>query len=256
MRGVGPQALLLALAAALVLGPAVPAAAQLIGQAEEIRIGRQAAEQLETEVGLSRDAALAARVGAIGRRIVAVSDRRDIVYTFKVVRGREINAISLPGGFIYATEGLMRFVASDAELAFVLGPEVGPVAARHHVTLLERHALLGVLGRVLFGGDRTTAQLAEIARALVARGFSREHEYEADRLGVRYAHRAGFDASAALAFMQRLRAAEGRDPDRFEVLFRTHPALADRLVRVRDHLRELGYRVAVPRARETGAARS
>lgn len=254
MRGMGPQALLLVLAAVLVLAPAAPAAAQLIGQAEEIRIGRQAAAQLEAEVGLSGDAVLAARVAAIGRRIAAVSDRRDLTYTFKVVRGREVNAVSLPGGFIYATEGLMRFVASDAELAFILGHEVGHVAARHHVTLIERHALLGVLGRLLFGGDRTTAQLAEIARVLVARGFSREHEYEADRLGVRYAHRAGFDASAALGFMQRLRAAEGRDPDRFEVFFRTHPALADRIVRLRDHLRELGYRVAAPRPRAAGAA--
>jgi predicted Zn-dependent protease len=138
----------------------------------------------------------------------------------------------------------MRFVLSDAELAFVLGHEVGHVAAKHHVTLIERHALLGLLGRLLLGGDRMTLQLAEIARALITRGFSREHEFEADRLGALYAHRAGFDASAGLDFMQRLRAAEGRDPDRFEVLLRTHPALGDRMVRMRERLRELGYRVA------------
>jgi predicted Zn-dependent protease len=255
MRGMGLQALTLVLAAAVVLGGVAPASAQVIGQDEEIRIGRQAAAQLEAEVGLSRDAALAARMAAVGGRVAAVSDRRGVPYTFKVVRGSRVNAVSLPGGFIYATEGLMGFVASDAELAFVLGHEVGHVAARHHVTLLERHVLLGLLGRLLLGGDRMAVRLAEIARVLITRGFSREHEFEADRLAVLYTHRAGFDASAGLQFMHRLRAAEGRDPDRFEVLLRTHPALVDRIVRVRDRLRELGYRVTSTRPRVLAAGR-
>ncbi|MDR7419920.1 MAG: M48 family metalloprotease [Armatimonadota bacterium] len=229
---------------ALLLGwPAAPAAAALISQEDEIRIGREAAVQLEAEVGLSADQAAAARLRAIGRRVATVSSRRSVPYTFKVIRGRDVNAISLPGGFIYATEALMRFVASDAELAFVMGHEVAHVAARHHVALLERELLLGLLSRLLLGPESNIAQLGQIARALVARGYSRENEYEADRVGIGYAHRAGFDASAALDFMMRLRAAEGRDPDRFEVLLRTHPALLDRIQRARDELRALGYRV-------------
>jgi predicted Zn-dependent protease len=175
---------------------------------------------------------------------VAVSTRRDLSYTFKVLRGREANAISLPGGFIYATEGLMRFVQSDAELAFVVGHEVGHVAARHHVAMIEQHLLLGLLGRLLLGGDGVAALAGDVVRLLLTRGFSRENEFQADQLGVGFAHRAGYDASAALTFMTRLRASEGRDPDSVEVLLRTHPALGDRIQRVRSELRTLGYRLA------------
>lgn len=222
--------------------PQPPAAAAIMGEDQEIRIGRQAAEQLEAEVGLAADAAQTARLAAIGRRVAAVSDRPGLPYTFKVLRGREVNAISLPGGFIYATEGLMRFAQSDAEVAFVVAHEVGHVAARHHVSMIERHFLMGVLAGLLLGRDATAAQIGQILRFLLSRGFSRENEFQADRLGVRYAHRAGFDASAGLGFMERLRAAEGRDPGQFEVLLRTHPALVDRIQRVREELRVLGYR--------------
>ena len=229
---------------ATLLTMAPPASAALLSQDEEIRIGRQAAAEIEAEVGLVRDPALVARVVTAGRRIAAVSDRRDLPYAFKVLRGREVNALSLPGGFIYATEGLLRFVQSDDELAFVMAHEVGHVAARHHVTILERHFALALLARLLTGGDPSASQIADIARFFVTRGFSREFEFEADRRGVTYAHRAGYDAATGLVFMQRLRAAEGRDPSQFEVLFRTHPGLVDRMQRVREHLRRLGYRIA------------
>lgn len=229
----------------MALAPASPAVAGpwLISRDQEVQIGRQAAEQLEAEVGLSLDATLRARFDGIGRRIAQVSGRRDVLYTFRVLRSREVNAISLPGGFIYATEGLMRFVGSDAELAFVAGHEVGHVAAYHHVTMIERHLLFGLLARLLLGGEGTAAQVGGIVRFLLARGFSRENEYEADRLGFAYTHRAGYDASAGLRFLERLRAAEGRDPGQVEVLLRTHPALSDRIARAREELRMLGYRL-------------
>lgn len=235
---------MLALACLTLLVQPGPASAAWLSQEEEIRIGRQAAAELEAEVGLVRDPMLMARVAAAGRRVAAVSDRRGVPYTFKVMRGRAVNAVSLPGGFIYATEGLLRFVQSDHELAFVMAHEVGHVAARHHVAIIERHFWLAIVARLLTGSDPTSGQIADLVRFFLTTGFSREAEFEADHLGVTYAHRAGYDASAGLMFMQRLRAAEGRDPSQFEVLFRTHPGLADRIQRVRERLRALGYRVA------------
>ncbi len=232
---------------ALVLAPAAPAAASLISQDEEIRIGRQAAAQLEAQVGLVADPALAARLSGVGHRVAAVSDRRDLPYTFKVMRGKEVNAVSLPGGFIYATAGLMQFVQSDAELGFVMGHEVGHVAARHHVTMIEKQFYLSLVAQLLLGQNTSAAQIGDILRVLLTQGFSRENEYEADRRGVTYAHRAGFDASAALRFMERLHATEGKDPSQVEVLLRTHPALVDRIQRVREQLKSLGYRVAAAR---------
>jgi predicted Zn-dependent protease len=234
---------------------APPAAAALISQQQEIQIGRRAAAQIEAEVGVSSNQPMTARVAAIGRRIVAVSDRRDVPYTFKVLKSREVNAVALPGGPIYATEGLVRFVQSDSELAFVLAHEVGHIAGKHHVAMIEREIAIGLISSVLLGGS-AVEQLAGVVRGLIARGYSRENEFDADHRGVRYAHAAKFDASHALRFIERLRTAEGRDPGQVEVLLRTHPGLGDRLNRLREQLRTLGYRVGVRPVRAPFAERA
>jgi predicted Zn-dependent protease len=238
--------------------PAIPAAASLISQDQEIQIGRQAAAQLEAQAGVVADPALTARLASVGGRVAAASDRPGLPYSFKILRSREVNAVSLPGGFIYATQGLMQFVESDAELAFVMGHEVGHVAARHHVAMIERQFYMSLVAQVLLGRNASALPIGDIVQVLLTQGYSRENEFEADRLGVTYAHRAGFDASAGLRFMERLRATEGRDPSQVEVLLRTHPALGERLKRVRQQLRSLGYHVArspadAPAAQNTAA---
>jgi predicted Zn-dependent protease len=237
---------LLALIGALTLVPVAPAAAALISTSQEIGIGRDAAAQLEAEYGIYQDPAAHAYLASIGARIAATSGRPNLPWTFRILNTSQVNAISLPGGYIYVTKGMMSFAQSEAELAFVLAHEIGHVDRRHHVTLIERHMGLSLLFMIIFGGRAdTTAQIANIVGVLLTRGFSREAEFEADRVGVSLAHAAGFDAGAGLAFMERLRAAEGRDPSNFQVLFQTHPALGDRITRVRDQLRTLGYRVSL-----------
>lgn len=237
---------LLVLIAALTLVPVAPAAAALISTEQEIRIGRDAAAELEAEYGVHPDPGMHAYVTSTGNRIAATSGRPNLPWTFRVLNTSQVNAISLPGGFIYVTKGMMSFVQSEAELAFVLAHEIGHVDRRHHVMLIERHMGLSLLFTLIFGGRQdTTAQIANILGVLLTRGFSREAEFEADRVGVSLVHKAGFDAGAGLAFMERLRSAEGRDPSNFQVLFHTHPALGDRITRVRDQLRTLGYRVGV-----------
>lgn len=228
----------------LVAVPAAPASAALISTEDEIEIGRQAAAEIEGEFGVVNDPVLNQYVSNIGLRVAAVSERRELPWTFRILNESDVNAISLPGGFIYVTRGMLSFLRSKDELAFVLSHEIGHVAKRHHVQIIERNFFSSIVVSLLFGRDATTAQIANFARFMMTRGFSREAEFEADRVGVLYAHRARFHAAAGLGFMERLRAAEGRDPSSFEVLFRTHPALADRIVRVRQHLRGLGYRVS------------
>ncbi len=225
----------------------LPARAALISTQQEIAIGREAARDLEGRFGVVRDAAATDRLAAIGARLTALSDRRDLPWTFRILNQRAVNAVSLPGGFIYVTRGMLDFVRSEDELAFVLAHEVAHVNQRHHVSLLERHFFMGIVISLLFGGDPTATQVANFVGFLLSRGFSRSAEFEADQVGVRLTHRAGFRADAGLRFMERLRAAEGRDPSQFEVLFRTHPALPDRILRVREELRRLGYQA---RARE------
>jgi len=234
---------------ALTLGPATPAHAQLISEAQEVSIGRRAAAELEAEFGLVGDPAQHERAERIGRRLAAISGRPGLPWRFRVLNTSQVNAISLPGGFIYVTRGMMSFVQSTDELAFVLAHEVGHVHERHHVALIQRDFFFTIVIALLLGRDPNTAQIGNLVGALLNRGFSREAEFAADVAGVRLAHRAGFNAGAGLAFMERLRVTEGRDPSKVEVLFRTHPALADRIVRVRSLLKELGYRVALAPAR-------
>ncbi len=231
----------------LMLGiPAPRTQAALITTQQEVAIGRDAAQELEDRFGVVQDAAQTRRLSAIGARLAAVSDRRDLPWRFRILNQKEVNAISLPGGFIYVTRGMLRFVQSDDELAFVLAHEVAHVNQRHHVNLLERYFFLSIVITLLFGGDTTATQVANFVGFLLSRGFNRGFEFEADRVGVGFAHRGGFRADAGLRFMERLRTAEGRDPSQFEVLFRTHPGLQDRIARVRQHLREMGYQVWRP----------
>lgn len=229
--------------------PVAPAAAAFISTQQEIQIGRDAAAQLEAEYGLYHNPSAQAQVASVGARIAAVSSRASLPWTFRTLNTSQVNAISLPGGFIYVTRGMLSFVRSEAELAYVLAHEVGHVDRRHHVALIERHMGLSLLFTLIFGNRAdTTAQIADVLALLLTRGFSREAEFEADRIGVTLTHTAGYDAGAGLAFMERLRASQGRDPSRFQVLFQTHPALADRIARVRDQLRTLGYRIGVTAA--------
>jgi predicted Zn-dependent protease len=240
--------LTLLLAVLAIFVPAVPAHAALLSTAQEVSIGRRAAAELEAEFGLVSDPAQHAAVTRLGTRLAALSSRPSLPWTFRVLNTSQVNAISLPGGFIYVTRGMVTYVQTADELAFVLAHEVGHVESRHHVALIERDFFFTIVISLVLGRDPGTAQIGNLVGALLARGFSREAEFEADAAGITLAHRAGFNAGAGLPFMERLRAAEGRDPSQVEVLFRTHPALAERIVRVRTRLRQLGYRVAVLRA--------
>ncbi|HEV8339232.1 MAG TPA: M48 family metalloprotease [bacterium] len=221
------------------------ASAALISTAQEIRIGREAAEDLERRYGVDADPVGTRHMSAVGDRLTAVSARRDLPWRFRILAVREINAVSLPGGFIYVTRGMLDGLRSDDELAYVLAHEIAHVNQRHHVQLIEQYFALSIVITLFFGGDATTGQIADFVGFLLTRGFSRGREFEADEVGVGFAHRAGFRADAALAVLERLRAIEGRDPSQVEVLFRTHPGLADRIVRIRRRLRDLGYRASL-----------
>jgi predicted Zn-dependent protease len=256
IRRVNARFLGVLLAAALLLVPTPPARAELISTEQEIAIGRRAAAELEAEFGLVADAAQLEDVARVGMRLAAVSGRPRLPWRFRILNTSQVNAISLPGGFIYVTRGMLSFVRSTDELAFVLGHEVGHVDQRHHVALIQRDFFFTIVISLVLGRDPGVAQIGNLVGALLSRGFSREAEFQADDVGVSFAHRARFDAGAGLSFMERLRAAEGRDPSQFEVLFRTHPALSDRIVRVRQHLRSLGYRVSALPPRNIAAAAS
>ena len=216
---------------------------------EEAQLGAQLHEQLRREAWLLQDPVVSRYLDGIGHRIAEAAGPSETGYRFFVVVDPEVNAFAAPGGNVYVHTGTLLAARNVGELAGVLAHEVGHVDERHHVALIQRDFFFTIAVALVLGRDPGTAQIGNLLGALLNRGFSREAEFGADVAGVRLAHRAGFNAVAGLAFMERLRATEGRDPSKVEVLFRTHPALADRIVRVRSLLRELGYRVAQTAAR-------
>lgn len=135
--------LILLVAIVIYSPPAVQAS--IISTSEEIKIGQGVAKDLEQKYGVVDDPALQERVTAIGEKIVAVSDRKDLKYTFKVLNSDEINALALPGGFVYIFKGLVDYMPSDDELAGVIGHEVGHIVKRHTVKQIEQNLMMSLI---------------------------------------------------------------------------------------------------------------
>jgi predicted Zn-dependent protease len=160
-----------------------------------------------------------------------------------------VNAFAAPGGFVFVYQGLLTFVKSEDELAFILGHETTHVAHRHAVDLAQRDmevqfgALL--LTQLIFGGSWTAYQLSQIARGLVDAKYSRDKEFEADHYGVIDAQKAGFTSTAAISFFERLHRQEKTEPGLAHA-FEDHPATPDRIKALRAQLRQMGYQVAGP----------
>jgi predicted Zn-dependent protease len=200
--------------------------AGLISRSEEVKLGRDAAREIEAKYRTYTDP----RVTAIGNRLVRVSDRRDIDYTFKVIDRDEVNAISLPGGYIYIYRGLLRQIGNDDDaLAGVMAHEVAHITERHSVKQVEKSMGTNLLLELLTRGK--TRQYAGIAANLLALKFGRGDEYEADEVGVTYMDRAGYDPRGLARFFRILESSEGRGGNTISWL-RTHPNSGARAQRV------------------------
>ncbi|HEY3424585.1 MAG TPA: M48 family metallopeptidase, partial [Negativicutes bacterium] len=196
-------------------------------------IGRDVGKQLEKQYGLVEDAALQERVNRIGMSMVAVSDRRNLPYSFKVLNSSEVNALAAPGGFIYIFKGLVDLMPSDDELAGVIGHELGHVVRRHTVHQIEKSMGIGLLFGVVFGGRG--ALLQNLAYNAIMAGYSRADEREADHLGFIHSFRAGYNPYSMTMGLTKL--AE-LDPKSHNDLFSDHPEGQARLALVQQYLNE------------------
>ncbi|MFP5505931.1 MAG: M48 family metalloprotease, partial [Gammaproteobacteria bacterium] len=172
------------------------------------------------------------------------SHRPDLIYRFTLIDSQDVNAFALPGGYIYITRGLLAYLNSEAELAAVLGHEMGHVTARHSVRQHSAATATGLIGAIIAGasGVQGAGDLANIAGTAIVRGYGREHELEADRLGAEYLARSGYDPQAMLRVIGVLKdqetfeiqraKEEGREPRVYHGLFSTHPANDTRLQEV------------------------
>jgi predicted Zn-dependent protease len=180
-------------------------------------------------------------VNDVGQRAAKVSERPALAYTFTVLDSQDINAFTTGGGYVYITRGIMNYLNSEAELLAVLGHEIGHITARHPVRQQTQSTLSGI-GAAVVGiatGSGDLAGLADYAGQALVRGYGRDMELEADRLGAEYLAGVGLEPDHMIDVVRLLKnqelfevaraRAEKRDPNIYHGVFSTHPDNDDRL---------------------------
>jgi predicted Zn-dependent protease len=216
----------------------------LMSEAQEINLGKQANQQVMQQYRAYNDPALQSYVDVIVEELGQKSHRSNLVYHVTVLDSPEVNAFALPGGYLYITRGIMAYMNSEAELAGVLGHEIGHVTARHGVRQQSAGTVAGILGAGvgILTGSSAASQAANIGGTALIRGYGRNHELEADRLGAEYLARVGYDPEEMLKVVEilkdqedydkQLAKEEGREPRAYHGTFSTHPANDTRLQEV------------------------
>ncbi len=230
----------------------------LVSESEEIAMGQQSDPQVREEYGVVDVPALQDYVRAAGSKLVAVSHRPNLEWHFTVVDSPVVNAFAIPGGYVYLTRGILAYLGNEAELAGVMGHEVGHVTARHSVRQITRQQLaqLGLnVGGALSPTFGQFGNLAQSGVSVMFLRFSRDDEREADRLGVEYASRAAYDSRQVSNFFDVLgRLSAANDRETIPGWLSTHPDPPERVATTRmlaaDWIRMLGLtdqRMAVNR---------
>jgi predicted Zn-dependent protease len=219
-----------------------------MSEADEMRKGRQVAAEVSKAYAVYDDLPVLQKyVDAIGQKLAKKSHRPELDYHFTVVDSPQVNAFALPGGYIYVTRGILAYLNSEAELAAVLGHEIGHVTARHSVQQYSASTAANI-GTLLLGvfvpqlGGQAAQSLMGLANNALLSGYGRSHELEADRLGAEYLARSGYDPQAMIKVIGVLKnqelfdievaKQEGREPRRYHGIFATHPDNDTRLQEV------------------------
>lgn len=213
-------------------GNASDAAIPLVGNpsdADEEKLGREIAGRLLGAADLVKSDALQQYVNKVGRHVAAQSGRPDLNWTFGVIESPSVNAFAAPGGYVFVTRGLYALLQNEAELAGVLAHEIAHVNKRHHVRLMQKQRAVSLGQEFLIkkSGNDTVKKLVGNGAEILARSLDKESEFEADRLGVYYATKAGYDSYGLPAVLDRMQASGSSD--RFTLLYKTHPLPSARL---------------------------
>jgi len=214
----------------------------LLTQNDEIALGQQTDQQVMQSYGIYQDEDLLAYITEIGTKMAKLSHRPNLKFQFRVLDSPVINAFAVPGGFVYLTRGILAYLNNEAELAGVMGHEIGHVTARHGAQQYSRAQLaqLGLgIGAMASETIRKYAGLAQFGVGMLFLKFSRDHERQADKLGVEYSTRAGYDANNMANFfvtLQRLN--PGPAQSGLQSWFSTHPNPPDRVVAVKKETRK------------------
>ena len=208
----------------------------LVSESQEIRMGQQFSREVESSMPLVDDAELQAYVEGVGLALAAVSERPDLPWSFRVVDDPVANAFALPGGPVYVTRGILALFSSEAEMAAVLGHEIGHITARHSVEQISRAQLAGIglaVGSMLSRDIARYSGLASQGLQVLFLSFGRDDEHESDMLGVRYAGRVDYDVRESVTMHVKLdRIGDLSNGGGIPSWLSTHPSSEDRIERL------------------------
>lgn len=205
-----------------------------VDEKKEIEIGKGVAATLLGAAPLVPDARLQKYVNSVGKWLALQTERPNLEWHFGVLDSPNVNAFATPGGYVFITRGLLLKMRDEAELAGVLAHEIAHVLQKHHLKAIQKSAQVGILADVLSiaaDQDRNREAFNKVISAgteLYARGLDKEDEFEADRMGVVIAARAGYDPYGLPAVLLTLDGLNPQDAG-LALMFKTHPAPAARL---------------------------
>jgi predicted Zn-dependent protease len=221
----------------------------LFSEKQEIAMGQETDQQIRQQFGIYESKGLQDYISGVGQKIVPYSHRPNLTYHFAVLDTPVVNAFAAPGGYIYVTRGILALMGSEAELAVVLGHEMGHVAARHSMKQLSGQVLAQVglvVGSILSKDIRKLAGLAGIGMQLLFLKFSRSDEYQADSLGIDYARKAQYAPGEMLRFftaLENMVADSGGQS--IPTFLSTHPMTNDRIAKVKELISSQDVRLGV-----------
>lgn len=205
---------------------------------KEIAIGRNVAKAVAEKYKFCQEPSLNEKIRRIGQKITSVCDRKELIYHFYIIDDKTVNAFSLPGGFVYIFRGLLDKLKTDDEIAFVLGHEVGHIVARHAIKRLQAamasNLLLIASTQVKSSGN--LPQGVYLALISLMSGYSQEDEFLADKLGITYAERAGYNPQAGIKVLEMLEKENEKSPAHQISYFRTHPYPIPRIRAIKEEL--------------------
>src|SRR5882672_5741619 len=236
------------LVSAVALGCAVNPATgsrqlMLVSESQEISMGRDYDKEVVASIGLYPDSALQAWIQQFGARLAATSERPNLPWSFRVVDDPVVNAFALPGGFIYVTRGILAHLNSEAELAGVVGHEIGHVTARHSASQMTKQQLAQVglaVGAIASPEVGRYTGLASQALGVLFLKYSRDNERQADDLGLRYMRRVNYDPREMPHVFEMLaRVSQAQGGGRVPEWLATHPDPENRRGRIEQEIAAL-----------------
>jgi predicted Zn-dependent protease len=189
-----------------------------LSDSQEVQLGKQIRQELinSGEIKLYQNPNLKSYLNGIGQKLVKVSDRSNIPYNFEIVNSDEVNAFATMGGFIYIHTGLMKTASNEAELASVVGHEIGHVVAKHSVKQMRQEA---IAQGVLTASGLDQRQAVQIGVQLLSLRYSRQDEKEADQLGLQMLTKASYAPGPMIDFMRKLEQLSAKVP----TILSSHP---------------------------------